>query len=270
MTEVQVTFDSGANRLLGMLHVPDGEVKAGIVFCNAFGEERKCSHRALVLLARAMARRGYGVLRFDYAGCGDSAGELRDATITSIESDIQTAIDFANTKLSPPAMGLLGLRLGGALAGRVAGNVGGIDRLILLQPIPKGETAFASDLKRKRIREMMMKGKNEGKRADIMKQLESGEGEVDLDGFVITGAFYRGLLGVDLNEQVGSFSGRVLIVQAAPNDAIRPEMEALREAYGKAGAAAAVVPLVLQPFWSRIDFVECDDLIAHVCAWLEG
>ena len=37
-----------------------------------------------------------------------------------------------------------------------------------------------------------------------------------------------------------------------------------------AGASAAVAPLVLQPFWNRIDFVDCGELTAQVCDWLEG
>ncbi|MEW6354865.1 MAG: hypothetical protein AB1696_00950 [Planctomycetota bacterium] len=270
MTEEQVTFDGGGKRLLGMLHIPEGEVKAGVVFCNAFGEERKCSHRVLVLLAREMARRGWGVLRFDYMGCGDSAGELRDATIAIFEADIRAAVPFIKARLSPPAVGLLGLRLGGAMAGRVAGALGGVDPLILIQPVPQGRSAFAGDLKRKMIREMMMKGKSGGKRADIVKQLEGGEGEIDLDGFVITGALYKQLIEIDLNKQIGAFSGRVLIVQAAPNATVRPEMESLREAYEKIGAAATVAPLVLPPFWSRIEFLECSELIACVCDWLGG
>lgn len=270
MSEEQVTFDSAGRRLMGMLHIPDGRTQAGVVFCGAFGEERKCSHRVLVLLAREMARRGCAVLRFDYGGCGDSEGELRDATIGSFEADIRAAIDFLKAEAAPPAIGLLGLRLGAALAARIAGARDDVKQLVLIQPILDGKAAFAADLKRKMVREMMMKGKSGGKRSDVVKQLEQGEGEVDLDGFVITGAFYRELSEIDVARQVGSFSGSALIVQVAPNDAVRPEIESLRETCEKAGAKATVMPLVEQPFWSRIEFIECGALVSQICGWLCG
>jgi exosortase A-associated hydrolase 2 len=268
--EEQVTFDSAGKRLLGMLHIASGDSKAGYVFCNAFGEERKCSCRVLVLLAREMARRGFAVLRFDYAGCGDSEGELRDAAITSFETDIRSAIDFLKSRWPRMRTGLLGLRLGASLAARLAGERDDIGSLVLLQPVLEGKTAFAADLKRRMIREMMMKGRSGGKRSDVIQQLEQGQGEVDLDGFVVSGALYKELIGLDLTNQTGSFAGRVLIVQIAPNDAVRPETESLRETYEKAGVMPTVLPIVEQPFWSRIDFIECDGLITYVCDWLGG
>lgn len=269
MSEEQIILESAGRRLLGMLHVPDGAVKAGVVVCHAFGEERKCSHRVLTLLGREMASRGTAVLRFDYAGCGDSEGELREATIATFEADIAAAVSFLRERLSPPEMGLLGVRLGAALAGRVAGRGEDIASLVLIQPILQGKAAFAADLKRKMVREMMMKGKGGG-RSDLVKELETGKGEIDLDGFIITGALYRGLVEIDLLEQVGAFRGRVLIVQVAPTDAVRPEIESLRAAYEKAGAKPTILPIVEQPFWSRIEFMECRPLIEGICGRLEA
>ena len=270
MSEEQVTFDGACERLLGMLHRPDGETTSAYVFCNAFGDERKCSHRMLALLAREMARRGAAVLRFDYGGCGDSGGELREATIGSFEEDIACALEFAGQSTDAPHLGLLGLRLGGALAARVAAVRDDVTSLVLLQPILDGKAAFAADLKRKMVREMMMRGKSGGKRSDLVQQLEAGEGEIDLDGFVITGALYQGLMGINVPEQISGLSGRVLVVQIAPSDSIRPETDSLRSACEAAGAETAVQAVVEPPFWNRIEFMECSDTIANVCDWLSG
>ena len=55
---------------------PAGKASArGIILCSAFGLEELCSRKSLRLLADAMAARGCPVLRFDWSGTADSAGD---------------------------------------------------------------------------------------------------------------------------------------------------------------------------------------------------
>ena len=68
-------------RAWGILtHPPAGTPVMPVLVLIAVGgpQYRVGSHRQFVQLARAMARRGYRSLRFDYLGMGDSEGELRN------------------------------------------------------------------------------------------------------------------------------------------------------------------------------------------------
>src|SRR5210317_2099212 len=85
-------FKNRANRLFGVKHIPDcSPADTGIVLIHAFGEEKLWSHRVLVNFARAAARRGYSVLRFDLSGHGDSDGQTEDCTVETFLADIETA-----------------------------------------------------------------------------------------------------------------------------------------------------------------------------------
>ena len=56
------------------------EPRGTLMLLPAFGEEMNKSRRICAEAARALASAGWRVVRLDLFGCGDSAGELRDAT----------------------------------------------------------------------------------------------------------------------------------------------------------------------------------------------
>ncbi|MGD8239192.1 MAG: alpha/beta hydrolase, partial [Armatimonadota bacterium] len=75
--EQAVQFRSADALLRGMLHTPPAAAdrRAAVAVCPPFAEERKCGHRVLVHAARALARAGFSVLRFDLSGTGESTGD---------------------------------------------------------------------------------------------------------------------------------------------------------------------------------------------------
>src|SRR5688572_8973417 len=76
-TPQPVFFGPVGAALFGWLHRPadGGNADFGLVICNPFGFEEVCAHRSLRHLACAAAAAGIAVLRFDYAGCGNSSGD---------------------------------------------------------------------------------------------------------------------------------------------------------------------------------------------------
>ncbi|MEG1050984.1 MAG: hydrolase 1, exosortase A system-associated [Janthinobacterium sp.] len=70
--------DEAQARMVGILSLPDAPGPRGVVIVTGGPQYRVGSHRQFVLLARALAARGWPVLRFDLRGMGDSEGSARD------------------------------------------------------------------------------------------------------------------------------------------------------------------------------------------------
>jgi len=267
-SEELITFPSGPHRLVGMLHRPEGAPKGGYVFCYPFGEERKSAHRAFVYAARAFAEAGLLCLRFDYRGCGDSSGEFHEATVEGWLEDIQAAVAVLKSHLGGGETGLIGLRFGATLAACAAERLPGIARLILWEPILDGRPYFAADLRKKLIKEMMTRGKTSARRGQLLEELEHGKGEIDLDGYKVTGALYVGLAGLNLAHRIAAFHGRCLLCQVSHTDKIGAHVSALMECYTKCGATAVLASVVEEPFWNKVDFAGCPKLIKATMRWI--
>lgn len=66
-------------------------------------------------VSRALASQGFGVLRFDFAGLGDSDGDFADTNFSSNVEDLIAAADFLAKDYKAPSL-LVGHSLGGAAA----------------------------------------------------------------------------------------------------------------------------------------------------------
>ena len=88
--ERALTFDCQEDALFGILSEPAAPRETGVVVVVGGPQYRAGSHRQFVSLARALARRGFAVLRFDVRGMGDSAGAPRG--FEAIGEDIGAAI----------------------------------------------------------------------------------------------------------------------------------------------------------------------------------
>lgn len=106
--------------LAGIMDLPDQPMQALAVFAHCF----TCSKdiKATVRVARALATTGYGVLRFDFTGLGDSEGNFADSSFTTNCADLQAAVDFAAQHWMPASL-LIGHSFGGAACLAVANAI---------------------------------------------------------------------------------------------------------------------------------------------------
>jgi putative redox protein len=97
--------------LVGRLERPDGEPHAYVLFAHCFtcGKDIK----AAGWIGRALVERGFGVLRFDFTGLGESEGDFADTDFHSNLDDLVAAGDFLRSRYRAPAV-LVGHSLGGA------------------------------------------------------------------------------------------------------------------------------------------------------------
>ncbi|MGB0129739.1 MAG: alpha/beta fold hydrolase [Rhodocyclaceae bacterium] len=134
-------FGDGQRRLFGLFTPGRGAApgKRAIVLCHPWGAEYLYAHRALRQLASMLAAAGFHVLRFDYFGTGDSAGDMEQADLAGWEGDIEMAIEELKDTAEATWVGLIGLRLGGTLAARVAARARSrVNALVLWDPVVSG------------------------------------------------------------------------------------------------------------------------------------
>src|SRR5262245_21600498 len=66
----------------------NGGVRGTVLLLPPFAEELNKTRRMCARFARRLAGHGWRVVRVDLYGCGDSAGEFRDATWSQWISDL--------------------------------------------------------------------------------------------------------------------------------------------------------------------------------------
>jgi uncharacterized protein len=97
--------------LSGVLHLPGAAPTGSVVLAHCF----TCSKdlHTTTRLARGLAEAGYAVLRFDFTGIGDSAGDFVDKTVSGNVGDlVQASTALIQRGYGPCA--LVGHSLGGA------------------------------------------------------------------------------------------------------------------------------------------------------------
>ena len=97
--------------LSGRLDLPDGPVVAHALFAHCFTCTK--SSLAAVRVAKALTALGYGVLRFDFTGLGQSGGDFADSSFSGSIADLVAAAAAMRAAGRPPAL-LIGHSLGGA------------------------------------------------------------------------------------------------------------------------------------------------------------
>src|SRR5688500_19978584 len=86
-------FGHAGRELFGVYFAPSGRAlkRTAVLLCPPFGPEATRSHRLYRVLGERLARLGFGVLRFDYYGTGDSDGEFEEAACADWMRDIAVA-----------------------------------------------------------------------------------------------------------------------------------------------------------------------------------
>ncbi len=189
-------FGPASSPLYGVYHPPRAESGAAtaeaVLLCSAFGQEYMRAHRAYRQLSLLLTRKGLHVLRFDYRGTGDSAGDMQDVTAGDWLEDVATAIDELRESTGVQRVSVVGLRLGALIAGVACASRSDITRLVLWDPVASG-TDYEDELRAVIAAERLSpyvapSGNGEAK-----------DGTLHFNGFPLPAAFRESLRALDLS-----------------------------------------------------------------------
>jgi exosortase A-associated hydrolase 2 len=267
MTETPIFFPGPRGRLFGVLHEARGTGSGEpFVLCHPLGEEKLWSHRVFVSFARLLAAAGHGVLRFDYAGNGDSDGEFADCSLASLRADVAAAAGEIRRRTSTETISMLGLRSGATIASLVAEELE-VSRLILWAPVVDGARYMQDLLRINLSTQIAMFKEVRHDREALVAQMRGGQ-TVNVDGYELAFALYEGMSGVNLAANPKKFAGRCLIVPVdrnpGPPDA---ELQRLAATY----ANTTLAPAQEEPFWKEIArfYDQAPNLFAVTRAWMQ-
>lgn len=118
---------AGHNQLAATLSVPNGGGPfPAVVLISGTGQNTRdedvWGHKVFLILADALNRKGFAVLRYDKRGVGGSSGDYDSATTADFTSDAEAAVAWLKTQpqIDAKQIGVLGHSEGGIIAPAVA------------------------------------------------------------------------------------------------------------------------------------------------------
>jgi len=198
---LKLTFPGGAgDDLAARLDLPDGPPRAYALFAHCFTCSKDVA--AASRLSRALCGYGYGVLRFDFTGIGNSDGDFGNTSFSSNLDDLVAAADYLREAFRAPTL-LVGHSLGGAAVLAAA------DRI----PEARAVATIAAPSDPAHLKQLLAPVADEVRR--------TGEALVELGGksFPIRAGFLEDLERHALTERLAS-SKRALLILHSPTDSI--------------------------------------------------
>lgn len=113
--EEKVSFlNARGDTLSGILHIPADEgIRPSVILCH--GMESNKESEKLTLLSRALCKKGFLALRFDFFCAGESSGQFEQITYSAEVEDLRAAFDLLQ-QYPVGKIGIVGSSMGGSVA----------------------------------------------------------------------------------------------------------------------------------------------------------
>jgi uncharacterized protein len=271
MNEKLTIVETDGERIFTVEHHPEqSDPTKAYIFIHPFAEEKLWSHRVYVTTARAFCQKGIFVARFDFRGHGDSDGDFVDSSLERHLSDINAVIEHVKS-ICPTikTIGLLGLRLGGAIAAITAISRSDIDEMILWDPVLNGDRYMQDILRSNLAAQMAVKGKVEITRDDLIGQMKSGQ-PINIEGYYLKYPYFQELSAIDLlsHEYPDSLNCCILQIVRNPKQPINKQNQ---QYFEKFNANSKLDKAHEEQFWKEIKtfYDKAENLVNLSLEWLE-
>jgi uncharacterized protein len=239
--------------LRGVLHLPDvinTNKYPGVILFHGFSGNRMEPGFMFVRFSRLLAENGIASIRFDFLGSGESDGSFTDMTFSSEADETSIIMDYFRNldMIDENNIVLLGLSMGGALAGYLAGKRSSeIQGLVLWAPA--GEMRLFIEKREREINSGEVTG-------DMM----------DISGLRLGQDFIDDVRSLSIMEKTMEYQGEVLIIHGT-GDTVVPVAVSKQYAgiFGKRAELVILdeadhtfqgVPWVEQLFSNSINFIK--------------
>lgn len=265
-------FGCPAEPLFGIYHSPgEGDIRRQLLIIPPFGEEVNKSRKMLSELARTLVNQGVASLIFDLYGCGDSAGELQDASWARWLADVDNAYQYLQQQSEAP-VSVLGVRLGALLAreAQASGRLAGVDGWLLWQPVFNGKQFINQFLRLRIAASAMEAGKDKVTMAQL-RQLMVDEGHIEVAGYCLNSGLVNAIeTAVAEWQSEQSPLGDIgwLEVSSAQKQQLLPVSRQLIGQWQQRQLAVRAEVVPGAAFWQTQEISLVPALIERTCAWL--
>jgi uncharacterized protein len=235
-------FGDSNRQLFGAYHAPSSAAPRGAaLLCAPWGPEYFSCHRILRGLASRLSDAGFHVLRFDYYGTGDSAGEREDGDLDSWCQDAALAMDELRDMSGFPTLTVVGIRLGAVVGWRLAQAHDNVVRVVMWDPVADGSGYVRELLETQKKVDRWSLSKAPRRAPD--------EGILDLLGYPLTTSMRGSIEAVTAQEFCRPTKANVLLFQSSAS----PDAVALQRAFKAGGTRAHVESVPDQTVWLESD-----------------
>ena len=242
-----------------LFHPPQGTPKGRVLYLHPFAEELNTTRRVVAQQARALAQIGFAVLQIDLLGCGESEGELADATWEAWLQDAQLAHDWLADKAQGP-LWLWGMRSGCLLAGALAARLPQAPNLLLWQAVFNGQQMLQQFLRLHAAGQWLGEG---SKGESPAKALASGQ-PGDIAGYTLTPSLATGMGAARMQAVTTDAPGRLVWLETStqPEPTPGPASAAHLDNWRAAGWAVNAQAVNGPAFWQTVGTDESPALMA--------
>ena len=174
------------------------EARACVLICSSiFGDFTANYHRER-LLGQAISANGHAVMRFHYAGEGNSHGDRQTMTLETLCDDARAVMEHGSS-IGFDRFALLGTRIGALVAATVISSKPAAS-LAFWEPVVDAQRFVGDAQRAKRMSQMAQAA--DSRMSQWQTELEQN-GVLDLLGYDVYPEMVKSLEGVDLVERLG-------------------------------------------------------------------
>lgn len=257
-------LDTSNGRRFCLFHPVSADIKClgAVLYVAPFAEEMNKSRRMMALQARSLALQGFAVLILDLYGCGDSDGELKDASWAQWKDDLKAAFSWLQQHCAAP-VSLLGLRLGALLALDFIRDGGHqVHQLMLWQPVLNGQQFLTQFFRLKLANDILSGNKEQSTSTQTIRQQLNHSEVIEIAGYEISSKLSAAIDVLNLTDFASlKFPVYWLEIQAEANAALAPAKQKVLDFWQQHQVDVHLEQVSGPDFWMTQEISVCHELL---------